>query len=395
MTDLATTPAMANEQNRLDVLHLPETVGGMAFELAQAEKTLGVNAEVLALYGNYLTYPADHAMRLERYGSIRRVWKHLYLVAKFRRGYDAYHFNYGSSIIHFLNRGILLWDLPFYDRMARKIFTYNGCDARQKYPTMARNKLHGKSIAACFETDCYGGLCNSGKVDRNRRASIDKAAKYADHIFAVNPDLLYFLPPELSSFMPYAVAGFRGLPPRTRPFFENDQVHIVHAPTQRAAKGSKYILAALDELKAEMGGRLRVTLVEGMPHAQALATYADADLFIDQVLIGWYGGVAVEVMKMGIPVMCFINDDHLRFIPQAMAAELPILQTTPFDIADRIRAFLRDRDQVAELAARGLRYVNRWHDPRVAATLSTAAYRGQNPGPPVPIASTDTVTLPR
>ena len=31
--------------------------------------------------------------------------------------------------------------------------------------------------------------------------------------------------------------------------------------------------------------------------------YAQADLVVDQVLIGWYGALAVETMAMGKPVI--------------------------------------------------------------------------------------------
>ena len=39
-------------------------------------------------------------------------------------------------------------------------------------------------------------------------------------------------------------------------------------------------------------------VVENTPHTKALKIYEEADIVIDQVLIGWYGGFGVEVMKM-------------------------------------------------------------------------------------------------
>ena len=55
---------------------------------------------------------------------------------KVRNKYDVFHFNYGSTLVDFMNYGVHFWDLPFYK--GKKIITYNGCDARQKYPTMNR-----------------------------------------------------------------------------------------------------------------------------------------------------------------------------------------------------------------------------------------------------------------
>lgn len=96
-----------------------------------------------------------------------------------------------------------MWDLPFYPKNKRIVFTYNGCDARQKYETIKRSR-----IAPCHEESCYGGICKSGAMDTRRAKSVNIVSKYAHHIFAVNPDLLYFLPKNISSFLPYSIASW-------------------------------------------------------------------------------------------------------------------------------------------------------------------------------------------
>jgi hypothetical protein len=357
------------------VLHLPTSVGGMGWALAEGERALGVDARVLVLYQNEYRYPADVDLHLEQRGVVGRIAGHLAAFVEYRSGFDAYHFNYGSSLLHFLRRGVTLVDLPFYDSRARKVMTFNGCDARQKYPTMARNTEAGNCVAACFAEDCYGGMCNSGDLDRNRQQAIDKAARHADHLFAVNPDLLYFLPREKTTFLPYAVA--RRSTRQKETFFEDGVVHIVHAPTQRAAKGTAAVLAALDELCREEGDRVRVTLVEHKTHDEAEEIYRSADLVIDQLLVGWYGAVSVEAMYAGVPVACYINDDHLQFVPPAMVRELPFLRVTPSNLLDQLRRFVRDRDMAPDLAARGRHFATRWHDPVRLARLTEAAYRGE------------------
>lgn len=361
------------------VLHLPTTVGGQAWGLAQGERAIGLEPHVLSLYDNYIHYPVDYALHLEAKGAAGKLLGHLGAFLRFRAGFDAFHFNYGSTLLHFLNRGILAWDLPFYDRSARKIFTFNGCDARQKDRTVEMARALAMP-AACLRDDCYGGMCNDGRLDRNRRRAIEKIERHADHIFAVNPDLLSFLPQEKTSFLPYTVADFATIAPKTTPFCKNGKVRIVHAPTQRGAKGSDHVLAALATLAEEFPERLEVTVVEGMSHADAIATYRTADLFIDQVLVGWYGGVAVEVMKMGIPVACFINPYHRDQIHPSMASGMPLVDIGPFDMVERLRPLLKEPEQLAEIGARSKEWVERWHDPVAIAALTAAAYRGE----PVP-----------
>lgn len=367
----------------LKILHLPDNVAGAASGLSQGEKSLGHDSRVLAMHRSRFGFVADEQLDIEDKGRAGRIATYLKTFARVRSGYDLYNFGFGSSLWHFPDRGLYLMDLPFYDRRAKKVMTYQGCDARQKYPTMKRREREAENpIAACFEENCYGGMCNSGRKDLERRKSIDKAAKYSDHLFAVNPDLVRFLPAEKSSFLPYAISDFHDLPEHDGRFFDGDVAHIVHAPTQREAKGSRFILAALEALRDEFGAKLRVTLVEDMARKEALSIIATADLLIDQAVVGWYGGAAVEAMKMGVPVACYINENDLDFVPPEMAAELPFLRITPFDIKDPVREFLSNRDLAPDLAPKGLDYVMRWHDPAdVAKRVFRTVFGTETPEP--------------
>lgn len=365
----------------MKILHLPNNVAGLSQGLAQGERALGHDSRVLTLNRSKYGFSADDRLDIEDKGRMGRIGAYVKTFLRVRSGYDLYNFGFGSSLWHFPHRGLYLMDLPFYDSRAKKVMTYQGCDARQKYPTMKRKERDGESIAACFEENCYGGMCNSGRKDLERRKGIDKAARHADHLFAVNPDLLYFLPSGKSSFLPYAISDFHELPSRESPFFSDDVAHVVHAPTQREVKGSRYILQALEDLKDEFGDRLRVTVVEDMDRDEALSVIATADLLIDQVLVGWYGGVAVEAMKMGVPVACYVNEKDLALIPAEMAADLPFLQVTPFDIKDRARDFLNDREQAEDFSRRGYDYVMRWHDPEtVARQVFRTVFGTETPG---------------
>ncbi len=52
---------------------------------------------------------------------------------------------------------------------------------------------------------------------------------------------------------------------------------------------------------------IRFEIIENKPNKEAIEIYKKADIVIDQVLVGWYGAFAVEVMKMGKPVAVFIR----------------------------------------------------------------------------------------
>lgn len=359
----------------MKILHLPNNIGGVPAALAECERAHGHDSTVITFRDNPFGYEADRILIGGDESRLKLFFKSLKVFLESRSHYDIYHFNFGASLLHFPRFGMTLSDLPFYDYRARKIFTFSGCDARQKYPTLER--LSGTSTnAACFRKDCYGGVCNSGSRDRDRRVAIDKAARHANHFLALNPDLLHFLPQEMTTFCPYVIPGFYSLPKRHGPFCKADTFHIVHAPSNSVAKGSDMICAAVQRLQAEFPGKVRFTKVEGMSRENALKVYATADLLIDQLLIGWYGAVAVEAMKMGVPVACYIADSDLGFVPPAMVADLPIYRVSEGDLFRRLRDLYNERDQLELLSRRSMAYVDKWHDPMEVSRNILNLYRG-------------------
>jgi len=342
----------------------------MPWGLAQGERSLGLNSQVLYTYTNWLDYPSDICLNLERVNS--RLIKLKKLSSTFlavRNKFDVFHFNYGQSLINTEKPTMIQVELPFYPKRAKLFVTYNGSDARQKFPTVARTE-----ISPCHYDDCFGGVCNADKRDRMKRKGIAKMAKYVRQMWAVNPDLLNFLPKEKASFLPYAVIMDKS-PPK-KPTFDKKKLKVVHAATNRAAKGSEIIIAAMEQVKRTAAGRVEFQIVENLPHQQATKVYREADLIIDQILIGWYGGFAVEVMSMGKPVICRIAKEDLHFIPEQMAADLQdaFIHGEETNLKEVILRCIEDREFLQRKAEAGLDYALTWHDPKYVASITKEAY---------------------
>ena len=111
---------------------------------------------------------------------------------------------------------------------------------------------------------------------------------------------------------------------------------VVHAPSDRRVKGTHYVLEAVDRLQRS-GIAVELRLVEGLTRDAAVPLYADGDVFVDQLIAGWYGGAAVEAMALGRPVIAFIREDDLSLIPEAMRDELPVVNATPETIDGSLR----------------------------------------------------------
>lgn len=355
----------------LRVLHLPTTVGGNAGHLCAGERALGLQSELLTTgLDNPFGYAAGHSLAMRADSSPLVKLGQLSLgFMRVRNRYDVFHFNYGTSLLHSPRLGANQFDLAFYPRKSRLFVTYNGCDARQKYPTMQTRQW-----AACHDNACYNGQCNSGELDTQRRMGIAKMARYAQHIWAVNPDLLNFLPPQQSSFLPYAIAV--GDHPVRWPA-RDGILRIAHAPTDRAAKGTAYVIEACNALMARYPGQCALDLIENLPREQALARLQDCDVLVDQLLIGWYGGLAVEAMLLGKAVVVRIEQSDLHHIPAAMRAQLDgaFLQSDPEQLYATLEQCLLNRARVLAAAESGNAYARQWHDPVAVARITAAAYQ--------------------
>ena len=349
----------------MKVLHLPTSVGGMGYGLSRGERALGLTSDVLTVGKNWIDYPSDIVVDVEcsRFNRNINLFKAL---LKIRKKYDVYHFNFGSTLINL--RRHPNFDLYFYSGKSKKIMTYNGCDARQKFLTMEKY-----DFSACHNPDCYGGMCKSVENDLSKRNRIDYISKYMDHIFYVNPDLKSFLP-DNSSFLPYAVALWDKINFQKRKC--GYPLRIVHAPTNRGAKGSVEILQCMNRLIDKYPGKIDFKIIENMKNSDAIGEYERADLVIDQIYIGWYGGLAVEAMKAGAPVAVFIREEDLVHVPLEMAYEVKetFININPKNMYDQLSYYIENPNELKILSEKATDYVHKWHDPKYVASITKSIY---------------------
>ncbi|MBN1292894.1 MAG: hypothetical protein JXB48_13720 [Candidatus Latescibacteria bacterium] len=359
----------------MKVIHLPTSVGGNSFGLSRGERELGIQSDVLVLFQNRFQFPADRCIFKKPPGNIisnytKRIWipallKELFSIVK---KYDVFHFNFGTSLLDLWMFGLPLLDLPYYRNKGKIVVTYNGCDARMKYDTIERTHF-----SACHDNRC-STLCNTGMYDKIKRKKISKFDSYADSIFAVNPDILHFLP-ERARFLPYTVAKWPNI--ITLPYQSvKKRIKILHAPSHRITKGSSIIIEALEKVKKIYGNKIETILLENLPNDDALKLYDDADLVIDQVLIGFYGAFAVETMKMGKPVMAFIRKEDMHYMPQQMADDCldTIINVSPDSIYEKLCEIVENPELLKKHREAALDYVHRWHDPVYVAGITKATY---------------------
>ncbi|TDE15899.1 glycosyltransferase family 4 protein [Jiangella asiatica] len=199
----------------------------------------------------------------------------------------------------------------------------------------------------------------TGRLQRATQMVQDAIHDFAGPRFVTTPDLLDFV--ENSTWLPVVVAVDEL---RTdRPVLERERPIVVHAPSHSALKGSAFVDAAVQELHDR--GVVEYRRVQGVPHGELMAIIQDADIVVDQLLLGSYGVAACEAMAAGRVTVGHVADQVRARIP----VDLPLLEATPDNLGDVIERLVAERDEAIKAGAAGVDYVQRFHDGRESARV--------------------------
>lgn len=336
----------------MKILHAPVNISGMPYVLAKAQRDKGCHAASYSISPSAFQYDIDIQCDVTRGG--RERIKAVFNIFKFVTEFDVFHFYYGNSLT-----GSNLYDIRLLKRLGKKIFFYFcGCDIRDSKEIIAKYEF-----SACKH--CWPMRCSS-----NRDRAYSTAMKFADAIFVSTPDLIEFVPGAFWLPPPVSLETLDNLASKVDHARGDDTIIVAHAPTSRMIKGSDYLIDAIDKLKEE-GFPIELRLIENMPHAQALREYAKADIVVDQLLIGWYGLLSIEMMALGKPVICYIREDLRHFV----ADDLPLLSADIVNVKDVLKTLVLDRAAWEKYGARGREFVNKYHSAAVVAEKALEIYR--------------------
>lgn len=362
------------------IVHCFTDIGGNASGLARAQRALGAEAEMISFVPSALGFSGDAVLVPEGAGALRRERLRLGFLWRALRHFDVVHFYFADTLLTpsryphaplpagasraarlhaAYARAVWMKDLPLLKAAGKTIaMTFLGDDIR----TLALARRHNPEshLLAPENAALHAGL----EADKVR--IVARAARYADLIYATNPDLLALLP-ERAAFLPYTCIDPAEIAPR--PIRTEGPLRIMHAPTHRITKGTPHVLAAVEALKAA-GSEIEFRLIENLPHQEARRLMQDADIFVDQLRVGWYGGSCVEAMAMGAVAVAYLHGPDIALSPFG-ASDLPIVSATAHDIEVRLAGLLQqDRAALHRLAGTSVAFVRRHHDPaRIAARV--------------------------
>jgi glycosyltransferase involved in cell wall biosynthesis len=308
---------VTNDPQPLRVTHCPVNIAGIPWENVQALRRKGVDARLVVFERGRLHPEADWS--LERRGPLpRRLAQQLAAFARLAPQTDVFHFYFGLTLIP------KSLQFPLLRALRKKsVFHYLGSDIRGKTP----------------EQLAYGK-----RADAEIVGSYD-ATRWVPEAHVVPPGL------DLRPFTP--------TPPS-----DNPRPLVVHAPSNRAKKGTSHVVEACAQLPVELD------IVEGVPHDLARARYARADIVVDQLNAGWHGVFALESMALGKPVVTYLKPDVVERSAQGYGIRIPIVPATKESLVDVLRPLVEQPALRREIGAAGRAYVERVHDvDRIADRL--------------------------
>jgi glycosyltransferase involved in cell wall biosynthesis len=301
----------------LRVTHCPVNVAGIPWENVQALRRKGVEARLVVFERGRLHPEADWSLD-RRGGLARRLARQFEAFARLAPQTDVFHFYFGLTLIP------KSLQFPLLRALRKKsVFHYLGSDIRGKTPA---ELVFGKRADA----EIVGSYA---------------ATRWVPEAHVIPPGL------DLRPFTP--------VPPS-----DNPHPLVVHAPSSRERKGTRFVIAACEKLNLELD------VVEGVPHDVARERYARADIVVDQLNAGWHGVFALEAMALGKPVVAHIDPETADRSAQGFGARVPIVPATKETLVEALRPLVERSALRRELGVAGRAYVEQVHDiDRVADRL--------------------------
>jgi hypothetical protein len=195
------------------------------------------------------------------------------------------------------------WELAWLKRMGRFVVVHwRGCEIRDR----EKNMMLHPEINLCQQCDYDPRPCQS--IANQRRRSL--AARYGDCFLATTPDLLDFAPQ--ATHLPFFHPEVEPQPVRQRP--SEEPLRLAHVTVHPGLEGTDDIRRTVERLQRK-GRRIIFQALSWVRPQEVLSAFAEADLAIGKMKMGYYANAQIESMVMGVPTITYVR-------PELMTAEL-------------------------------------------------------------------------
>ena len=193
------------------------------------------------------------------------------------------------------------------------------------------------------------------------------------NIFSARSQSTLTLKPFYKLFMPLFIPPNQEVKKRDRPT-------IIHAPSNRVAKNTDFIVAAVEELKNE-GHDFDFLLLQQQTNEKVLSTLAEGHIAVDQ-FSSLPGRFAQEAMYCHCAVMGGNKQVYERKCPDIPVVDIVLDKA---DFKNKMRDLIRHPDKIVELGAKGRRYIETYHSGAMSVTALITAMDGEREPDQIPI----------
>jgi hypothetical protein len=225
--------------------------------------------------------------------------------------FDIFHFFSGETI---LTRKLRRFELKIYKLLGKRVVMhFVGSDIRSE--EYLSNKE--KNIHQFLKGEDFGE-----KSMPYQKKLIADAETYADFVIVSTPDLKKIIPnsvyyPVVLDYQKF-LDEISSIPIKQK---NNNEVVILHSPSsvkKSNLKGTSHITTVLNKIASSNKYNVRLVLpaennVDRKTNYSAsryelFSYYKEADIVVDQMIIGWYGLLSVEALVAGKHVVSYVDE---------------------------------------------------------------------------------------
>jgi glycosyltransferase involved in cell wall biosynthesis len=332
-------------------------IANIVNKYARGFQELGHSTQTLVLRKNPF-YPQSHynIVLEERLGGgssekgllhwvFHRIMMQAFLALEFLRAlvkYDIFIFTFASSLLP------RYWDYPILKLFGKRIVSvFCGSDIRywrayeHKFAQL-HPSLDGRSLYEDVQD-------HTNDVFSIKKFRVRAAERYSDLILSLPSFGQLQSRPYMRMNLPLDLSQLRcEVPEREHPI-------VLHAPSRRHLKGTRFVLMAVDKLRAE-GIRFEFHLVENMDNERLKEMLTKADIVIDQLYSLSIATLSLEAMATGNVVLTRYSPEYSQISP-----ECPAVNVTTDTLAEKLRELILNIDLRRKVAFAGRRYVENHH----------------------------------
>jgi glycosyltransferase involved in cell wall biosynthesis len=335
-----------------NILIYGHEIGGQMQLLAEKLRQRWINATAVAFNRDFRGYQNDVNVSGDSlFCRLRRLLFSIWAILH----YDVFHFFWGVSLWSFWRFHLL--DLPILKLLGKTVVVH----------------FRGLDVVDIKYFDYKRAIALGDKIDRpltsrpEQVRKIRKWKKYSDSILVSEPELHFVSSDSILCQQAIDPEYWQcNVSPKSE---EDGIIRIVHAPSSRRKKGTDFIEKAIEELR-QKGRKVELVLVEKLGHHKVKELYCMSHIGIDQVLYGWHGKVSVEMMAVGLPVICHIDEELRKYRP-----DLPIIDATPSNLVKQLETLIDNSGLRMEISKRSRDYARRYHDVEIVIDQLTDIYR--------------------